>query len=101
MLAQATAATDVDGRIDRPLAVHLDRDSSRVLPHAVDEVLEREDPVVADSGLGEGEYPREIALLDPELWGTSQLGEQVRRQSLWAQDRARAAVAEALGYVPG
>jgi hypothetical protein len=58
VLVQAAAAPHVDGGVDRPVAVHLDRDRGRVLADAVDEVLEREDAVVADSRVRERDDAR-------------------------------------------
>src|SRR5215207_117089 len=101
VLAEAAAPPHVDRGVDRAVAVHLDRDRNRVLPDAVHEVLEREDAVVADPRVREGDDAREVALLDPELGRAPQLREQVGNERLRPQDRTRPRVPETLGDVPG
>lgn len=47
MFRNAVSQAYVEGRVDRPVRGHLDRDRAGVRPRLVDEHLQRQDPVVA------------------------------------------------------
>ena len=76
VLRDSPAATHVHGRIDHGPRIHLDRGGDRVFAARVEEVFERDDPLVTDSFLRERDDPSEEVLLDPQLWRMRELTEQ-------------------------
>src|SRR5690348_7198212 len=87
VLVDPPAAADVHDRDDRRVRVELDRGRDRVGAAAVDEVLERQDAVVARVAV-QGHDAREVALLDPELGRAGELGEQVRNHAVAREARS-------------
>ncbi|MDQ3778885.1 MAG: NAD(P)-binding domain-containing protein, partial [Actinomycetota bacterium] len=80
VLGDVAVLAHVQRRVELRRWRHLDRRRDRVPPAAaVQEVLEREDALVADPvRLVEREHPGEVALLDPQLRRARELAQQQR-----------------------
>src|SRR4029450_9314074 len=100
-LDQPARRTDVHGRMDLCISVHLDGDRDRARARLVDELLERHDALVADLA-GEARDTRQVSLLHPELRRDRDLAKQVWQHLVTIEKWALEALAEPrLGDVAG
>jgi hypothetical protein len=89
VLVDTTPTTQVEHRNDLPVGVDLDGCRHGVRPGGIDEVRERDDPLVTDPARVEGNAAREVALLDPELWCRRKLADEEANDLVARQRPAR------------
>src|SRR6266550_2953426 len=101
MFVDAAGLSHVEHRHDLPVRVDFDSGRHGVRAGSVDEVRKWHDPVVVDSIRIEANGPGEIALLDPELRCSRELGNEKANDLVPTERRPRWVNAKVLrGHVP-